>query len=326
MRYSNRTLIDLDALASLFRHGVAGVAELVHIGVTTKIVQGRCLPGGPWQRLLPGILLLGKAPPSRTQLVQAALRYARPDAILTGLDALRLHGMNSLPSNGPVHVLVPHQVSGAPGVRAERTHRQPNPVLRQGFLVAPLARAAMDTARRLKTDADVRAVFTEVVRRGGVTLRALHEELEESGTRGSALPRQVLDELSTATAVIEQRARELVRRAGLPQPRWNVPIRSADGPPLGVADAWWDDTGFAWKLGPTGAEELAAAGVVVLRTESGRLHREPDQVAEDLRRSYRLSRSRPRPLVCGERPMVTEKSTRPGRRLVVGKGVPVVNT
>jgi len=300
MRYSNRTLIDLDALASLFRHGVAGVAELVHIGVATKIVHNRCLPGGPWQRLLPGILLLGKAPPSRTQLVQAALRYARPDPILTGLDALRLHGMNSLPCDGPVHVLVPHQqqLSSTSGIRAERTHRPPHPVLRQGFLVAPLVRAALDATRRMSSRPDVRAVLTEAIRRGGVTLRALHDELDEASSRGIALPRQVLDELSGTTAVIEARARELVLRAGLPQPGWNVPIRSADGPELGVADLWWDDTAFAWKIGCAGAEPLAAAGIVVLRTESGRLQQTPDEVVADLRRSYLLSRERPRPLVC----------------------------
>lgn len=300
MRYSNRTLIDLDALATLFRHGVAGVAELVHIGVACKIVHGRCLPGGPWQRLLPGILLLGKAPPSRTQLVQAALRYARPDAIVTGLDALRLHGMNSLPSDGPVHLLVPHprQVGGTSGVRAERTHRLPRPVLRQGFLVAPLDRAALDATRRMKSRADVRAVLTEVVRRGGVTLRALHEELDEANARGSALPREVLAELSSTTAVVEERARELLHRAGLPRPLWNVPIRSADGPGLGIADAWWDETAFAWKIGSSGAQELVAAGVVVLRTDAGRLHRAPDEVVADLRRSFLLSQERPRPLVC----------------------------
>src|SRR5438445_2713153 len=105
----SETHIQLDKLTGLFPNRVARAEELVELGLSGSSVYRRCQPGGPWQRVLPGILVLGNSPPSEKQLVRAALRYAEPDGMLTGRYALLLHGMRSAPPlpNGAVHVLVP---------------------------------------------------------------------------------------------------------------------------------------------------------------------------------------------------------------------------
>ncbi|MBV8933012.1 MAG: hypothetical protein JO285_10735, partial [Kutzneria sp.] len=54
----DRTLVDLTALPDLFAHRVARAADLVALGIFGGTVHRKCLPGGPWQRLLPGVLVL----------------------------------------------------------------------------------------------------------------------------------------------------------------------------------------------------------------------------------------------------------------------------
>ncbi|PRY42496.1 hypothetical protein [Umezawaea tangerina] len=151
MRNTNRTLIDLDALATLFHHGIARAHDLIQLGLSTALLHHRCRPGGPWQHLLPGILLLTPTRPSRPQRIQAALTYAGHQALVTGLDALHLHGIHTIPATGPIHVLVPlHQQPDIPvDLRITRTRTMPKPTLRKSFLTAPPARALSDAAEHL---------------------------------------------------------------------------------------------------------------------------------------------------------------------------------
>jgi hypothetical protein len=37
---------------------------LESVGVPRRSISRRCRPGGPWQRLLPGIVLLGNSEPT----------------------------------------------------------------------------------------------------------------------------------------------------------------------------------------------------------------------------------------------------------------------
>lgn len=184
--------INLEALADLFTHRVAAVSDLVHIGLSPSLIASRCAQGGPWQLLMPGIMLMGKAPPTRVQLIHAAMRYAGRHAVVTGLDALQLHGMHALPARGPIHVLTRLRggVSGCAAVFVERTGRLPNPVLRRGFLTAPLARAALDAVRRMGSASDVHAVLDEVSR--FIDPAELRAELEAAPRRGTTIARRIL--------------------------------------------------------------------------------------------------------------------------------------
>jgi hypothetical protein len=187
--------IDLEALGTLFVHRVAPVAALIHIGLSPSLIDQRSRPGGPWQRLFPGIFLLSRAGPSREQLVQAALLYAGERSMLTAFDALYLHGMRSvLPTADAIHVLAPRhsRAWGHATLRLERTDRLPKPAIRRGFHVAPLERAAIDAIRRTRSIADTKAILEEATHYVGV--QALRAELAMAPRKGTTLARKLLGE------------------------------------------------------------------------------------------------------------------------------------
>ena len=306
---TNRTTVDLDVLGDLFPHRVATVTELIALGLTGQLVKRRCGPGGPWRRVHPGVLLLGSAPPTREQLVQATLRYAGRDALVTGQDALRLHGVRVARPGEPVHVLVPsgRGVRGLPSALVERTDCPPHPVLRSGFPTVPLVRAVVDAARRSSSADWVRHLLVEVIRSGAVRFEELRTQLAVGGGNGLRRAHQVLRELSEETrASVHSSARELVREVGLPAPRWNAGLTADDGTPLGTVVAWWQQAGVAWEVDPFEFEpspaehvhvlrrgcRLTKNGVVVLHTGAARLRHEPTAVGEELHAAYRNAVSR----------------------------------
>lgn len=213
---------------------------------------------------------------------------------------------------GPVHLLVPKekQVRSAATVVIERSKRLPKPAMRSGFPVAHLARAALDAARRMDSIDRVRATLTEVVQHGRVELGVLRHELDRGSNRGSALPRRVLTEISDGIrSTAEAWARDLVRRARLPTPRYNARVHTTDGALLGIVDAWWDDVCLGWEIDSVGFHFRAAdygatmtrhnaftaAGAIMVHTVPSALRRDPRGVVADLRGAYEHARSRPRP-------------------------------
>ncbi|GGZ78147.1 hypothetical protein GCM10010389_14590 [Streptomyces echinoruber] len=110
-------------------------ARLRAHGISAAETSAQCRPGGPWQQLLPGVVLLHPGPPTGEERVHAVLLYAsrppsagpapgipaqpearkapRPkpaEAMVTGPAALALHGFGSappLPSLHRIDVLVP---------------------------------------------------------------------------------------------------------------------------------------------------------------------------------------------------------------------------
>jgi hypothetical protein len=310
---TNRALLDLDAIPSMFRHHVATSAELVALGLPARVIEERCRDGGPWRRLQTGIVLLGDEPPSRAQRIQAALTVAGPEAVLTGVDALAIHGLSGAHLDGPVHVLIPprRQSRLVDGVFFDRTNVLPVPQLRARFPVAPLPRATIDTCRRAPSAEHVRALLTSVIREARISPAALREELSRAGSRGTALPRRILAELDDGVRSLAQGwAKRLIHRAGLSTPGWRVPITSPTGAHLATPDAWWDDVGLAWHvsyafdLTPTDyatvlsqSAHLTAAGIVVVHTPSVQLRDNPAEVADLLRAAHAQAAARPRPAV-----------------------------
>ncbi|MGH3875930.1 MAG: hypothetical protein ACRDSK_02715 [Actinophytocola sp.] len=308
---TNRALLDLDAIPGMFSHHVATSADLIALGLSGSTIEERCRDGGPWRRLQSGIVLLGDTPPSRAQRIQAALTVAGPEAVLTGVDALALHGLSGARLDGPVHVLVsPRRQSRlVDGVFFDRTNTPPVAQLRSGFPVAPLPRATIDTCRRAPSAEHVRALLTSVIREARVSPATLREELTRATSRGTALPRRILAELDDGVRSLAQGwARRLVLRAGLPTPRWRVPISGPSGAHLATPDAWWD-VGLAWEVDSyafdltpadyaaalTRATHLTAAGILVVHTRPAQLRDEPAAVADLLTSAYTQASTRPRP-------------------------------
>ncbi|MCO1660261.1 hypothetical protein [Pseudonocardia humida] len=301
-------------LRRAFPTGVATARQLAMFGFTERTVYRRCLDGGPWQRILPGIVLLFTGTPTRDQLVFAALLLCGADSVITGVEACRRHGMRRSPSrlHDELEVLVPHhrQVRSVGFVQVQRTERLPAPISKGGIPLAPLPRACIDAVRRLRSGSDVVELLSEPVQRGRCTVAELGAELEAGSRRGTAVPRRVLADMGEGIrSAAERAAQRLWRSAGLPEPWWNAEIRTADGEFLGIADCWVDDVAMVWEIESTEwhlspsdhdrtvrrAAGFTAAGAVYTATKPNRVLREPEAVAAVLRATYEQARARPRP-------------------------------
>lgn len=313
----NRALLDLDAFPSVFNHPVVPVTELIALGIAQDTISARCQPGGPWQRVKPNLVLLTDEPPSRRQLIDAAMKVAGAKAVLTGVDALRLHGMSGRKLVSPIHILVPagRQPGLVDGVYFERTHQLPEPLHLGGFAVAPLPRATVDTCRRVKDHGLVEDLMSETIYKGRVTPATLRDELDRAPKQGTAMPRRELAQIEDKVRSIARvLAKRMLKQAGLPIPEWRVPITTPNGAHIATTDAWWDDVGLAWEvdsyafdLSPADATaalnraaRLTASGILVVHTSPAQLHDEPAAVADLLRGAYEQAAARPRPDVKAE--------------------------
>lgn len=176
------------------RDDVVRAADLLESGVPRYAIETRCRPGGPWRRLLPGVLLLSPGEPTRRQHVRAALVYAGPRAVVTGVDALHEQGLRNLPLPPRVHVLqqAERRLTNHEFLLLERTTRPPRVVDHLGLALAEPSRAVLDAARREQHPLRLHLLLAAVVRRGLCTVAELLAELDAGSKRGSAAPRSVL--------------------------------------------------------------------------------------------------------------------------------------
>ncbi|ATE52651.1 hypothetical protein [Actinosynnema pretiosum] len=180
---------------------VMRVADLRAAGVPNHVIEARCRPGGRWQRVLPGVLLLSPEPPTDLQRLRAAQAYAGPGSVITGVAALRAQGVRGLPDSGRVHVLQPEsqRLTGYDYVFLERTSRLPHPVRHHGLSLAPPPRAVLDAARREPNPLRLHHLLAAVVRAGLCTAQVLLTELDAGSRRGTAAPRATLRTLLPTT-------------------------------------------------------------------------------------------------------------------------------
>ncbi|MEU6392720.1 hypothetical protein [Streptomyces sp. NPDC046939] len=265
---------------------VMSAAQLKAHGVTAAAVHGQCRPGGPWQRVLPGVILLHPGPATGEERLQAVLLYAgRPqedraqprrtggvpaqpltgdvhpapavpyaEAMVTGLAALSLHGFVSAPpllSLDHVDVLVPRtrRLRSTDFARLVRTTAMPTPVQRDGVPVAPVPRALADAIAQLSDASAVRRLLTEAVRAGHCEPAAVVRELTQARLLTRPHVVDAVDSLlAEGRAIAEDRLYRMVVEYGLPDPLWNVDLRLPGGPHLGGVDAYWPEHAVAVEL------------------------------------------------------------------------------
>ena len=277
-----------------YQHGVLSRHQALASGLTPDALRHRTRPGGPWQRLLPGVYLTVTGEPTGPQLQTAALLYAGEPSVITGWAALRWYRLR-VPETRRVDVLVPtsRQCSSRAFVVVRRTCRLPDALTRDlavGY--APPARAVADAVRGLTDRGQVRAVVASAVQQNQCTVPELGAELAAGPVRGSGLLRSVLAEVADGIrSPAEGDFRDLVRRSGLPQPLFN-PSLYVNGTFLATPDAWWPDYGVAveidsreWHFAPDDWEatmrrhaRLTAAGIRVLHVTPRQVRIEPNQV------------------------------------------------
>jgi hypothetical protein len=312
--------MELTRLRTLFPDRVATAKQLVAAGVPERTVYHRCLDGGPWQNPLPGIIFLFSGRPTRRQLVLAAVLLGGPQAMVTGAEACRRHSLRRGPARlsderehiDEVHVLVPasRQLRSVAYVHVERTKSLPEPVVRSGIPLAPLPRACINAARRLRTEGEIAELLSDAVQRKLCTVAELSAELEASSRRHTALPRRVLRAVADGVhSAAELAAKRMWNSTGLPVPMWNVEIYTDDGLFLGKADCWLDDVAMVWEIESTEwhlspedhdrtverAARFNAAGAVYTASKPKKIRTQPAEVARILRATYAQAAARPRP-------------------------------
>ncbi|MGN6246245.1 MAG: hypothetical protein ACTHQ3_21560 [Motilibacteraceae bacterium] len=301
----------LDVLAAQ-RGGVVRNSDLDRLGLPRSTVSWRARPGGTWQRLEPGVLLLTSGQPTAANRRQAALLYCGGGSMFTGATACRLYGLRTAPTAGPVHVLVPHgrRRASTSSTLVERTRRLPDHRSVDRLPCAPPARSVIDAVRRLRDLRAVRALIAEAVQRQLVTPMDLAAELRACTTRGTALPRSVLKEIVAGVrSVSEGEARDLLRRHRLPEPVWNEDVYTRDGTWLGRPDACWLELGVVleidsmeWHLSPadyrkTQARQrrFAKAGVIVVPAAPSDIRENGPRIVAEVRGALAQAARRPSP-------------------------------
>lgn len=250
-----RTFFDGAALDSLIERerGVLSHREVRAVGLPASTFAYRIRAQGPWQRLLPGLVVTHNGPPTPRQRLLGALKYAGEDTVITGATALSLRQVRGAPRLGVVYVLVPHdhQIASTGFVIVERTRRMPAPAQVADVPCAPLPRATIDHCRREQSLDRGRAIIAEVVQRHGCSISELTAELREGSVRGSAMPRSVLKEIVLGVrAVSEAKARDTLRRLGVRQPDYYncLLYDEITGEFIASPDGYYEDVGVAYEM------------------------------------------------------------------------------
>jgi len=322
--------IDQDALTMLLRRHeqVLTHAQLVEAGVPLSTVCQRILRRGPWQRLHPGVVLTHTGTPTNRERLLGGLAYAGPDAVLTGLAALALHGCRVAVPGDEVHVLVPHarRRQSRPGLIAERTRAVPEAQQRRGLPVAPPARALVDACRTISRLDSIRGLVADVVQTGLCTVEELRVALAAAARQRSALPREVINEMAAGVrSAAEAWVRDVFTRHRIPQPRWNCALLTLDGEHVATPDGYWETIGgalqidsMAFHLSPQDykrtqrrARALGAYGIPVLPVAPGDVRADELQFVREVRAFHAANAQHSHPPELVMRPAAEVAERRP---------------
>jgi hypothetical protein len=312
---------DRDRLEQILhkQYDIVARRQALSWALTTKAVRQRTRVDGPWQIVLPGVYIRGRARLNPGQRVVAAFLYAGTAIAVSGPAALAFYG---LPADGgdTIDVLVPpsNRRRDAGFARLHRTTVEPRAIFHDGVVAyVPLERAISDAARMMTDIVPVRAVVASAVQRGRVALWQLVRELDAGPTRGSALFRRAIAEVAAGVrSTAEADLLNLIRLAKLPEPLYNPRLHVGDDF-LATPDAWWPDFGVAaevdskaWHLSPADWERtlerharMTAQGILVLHFPPGRLRSARREVTAEMRSALARSGG-PLPhvrTVCGTR-------------------------
>ena len=303
------TRIDRDALARTLDHQLYVITreQAVTVGVTRHALRHRLRSGGPWQGLLPGVYLATTGTPTPIQQEMAAMLYAGPDSVVTGLAAVRQHHIRG-PVTELVDVLVPasRRRRDADFVRLHRTTHLPTRVWQLGPLRYALpARAVADAVRDLTSLRDVRAMVADAVQRSHCRVPDLSTELNAGPSVGSKLFREALTDVADGIrSAAEGDLKDLLTKAGLPMPLFNAAIYDGDGTFIARPDAWWPERGVAlevdsheWHLSPHDhtrtlerQRRMGKHGIVVLPFTPREIRTQPADVINTIRHALETGR------------------------------------
>ena len=275
--------------------GVVTTAQLQAAGLGRHAITHR-VKEGRLHRLHRGVYLVGHALPVDLAHEQAAL-LACPGAILGHRSAGALWTMPVRPGPEVELTLVGGSRTHRPGIRVYRVPElHPRDVRRhKGFPVTAPARTLLDLATVISPQALEQATAEAIARRL-VSRTALEEALARSPRRhGAKALRTLLGREAPPARTrsdVERRMLTLVRRHGLPEPRanvqleeWNVDFLWADQGLVVETDTYsFHSSPAAWERDHRKETALEDAGWRVRRVTGTQLEKEPDRVADRLKR------------------------------------------
>jgi hypothetical protein len=307
-----RSSFDRERLRQVLQaqHQVITRRQALLCGMPHSTLDRYIAPGGPWQRLLPGVYLTVTGTVRQDQREMAALLYAGPRSLITGVAAVRRHRL-SAPGPDLIDVLIPwgRQRQSTGFVRMHRTRRMPD----RGYLTgkiwfAQAPRAVADATRSLTRFDDVRQVVCAAVQQRACTIAELTEELQAGPPAGAAWFREALAEVGDGVrSVAEADHRILILRSDLPKPMFNARLFDADGVFIAMTDAWWKEAGVASEV-DSRAHHLSAAdqdrtserhdrliahGIFALHFSPKRIKTDPAGIISELRSAIEQGRRRP---------------------------------
>jgi hypothetical protein len=279
-------------------------------GMSPRVLDLRVAWSGPWQRLLPGVYLAATGTVTQEQREMAALLYAGPRSLITGLAAVRRHRLRP-PGLDVVDLLIPwtQRCQSTAYVRVHRTRKMPPRMFVTGkirFAEAP--RAVADAARSMTRFDDVRAVVCEAVQRKACTADELAGELTAGPSAGSALLRRAIAEVADGVrSVAEADFRVLIVRSDLPRPVFNARLTDMDGTLIAITDAWWQEAGVAAEVDSRAYhlsaadqdrtterhDKLTAHGILALHFSPRRIKDDPAGVLREIRQAIEKGLERP---------------------------------
>jgi hypothetical protein len=303
------TRIDQDTLARTLDQQLHVITreQAAAAGLTKHALQHRLRLEGPWRVLLPGVYLAATGSPTFIQQEMAAILYAGPASMITGLAAVRQHHIRG-PATEFVDVLIPasRKHRDTTFVRVHRTTHLPTRAWQVGPLRYALpARAVADAVRDLTSLRDVRAMVADAVQRRTCTVQDLAEELSKGPNRGSMLFREALTDVADGIrSAAEGDLKDLLAKSGLPMPLFNASIYDAQGTFIAKPDAWWPKYGVAvevesheWHLSPHDhtrtlerQRRMGKYGIVVLPFTPKEIRTQPARVLAEIRDALRSGR------------------------------------
>lgn len=241
----------LPAARVLIGNGVLTRAALSGASLNGDLGDRLAREGGGL-RLAPSTYRLGAGSVSDLELIAAAAAHAGDDAVVTGFVALRLLGLNDVPDDGAIDVLVPaaRRRTSTTFIRVHSTHRIPTTWLHAcGVRVAEPHRAVVDAACRMTSLQQVRALVLGAVCQRWCGVEELRAELGARARNGTALCRRALrDAERGALSAPEAEVADLA--AADPRlPRFQLnPSLHVDGVLVGQPDGWFPGLGLGWEV------------------------------------------------------------------------------
>jgi hypothetical protein len=199
------------------------------------------LRGPAWRALFRDVYVSADQPVTHALRARAAEGVLRPGAVVTGVSAAVLWGVDLATAADDVELTLPPQAHPMrmPGVRARRALLDERRICTLGGVrLTDLEATAVAVAGTLPLDDAVVAVDRMTV--GGLASLPLVRALAEAGTGRGARQARLACSLADAKAESPQetRLRLLVLRSGLPMPVAQFPVPRSTGRPLRLDFAW----------------------------------------------------------------------------------------